>query len=463
VRTSSISATAPRDEPPRAMNRGAIERAFARALRELDPAARVTAALRRSRSWSRSGSAVHVIAIGKAAPAMAAGALDCLGDAVARCLVVAPDGTAVASLHAAAERAGVLERVETMRAGHPLPDTRSVRAGRACLSIAKAAANSRAARLVVLVSGGASALTCAPARKITLRTKRAITRTMLESGASIHDVNVVRKHLSQLKGGGLVRAAGPAPIYTLVVSDVIGGTASDVGSGPSVPDATTVRDARRLVSRFAPRFADVPLVPTLAGTRAVAARTRARLVASPEDLGRTMASTLRSRVVSGVSVRVLAPSQASVASLAEEYVALAIRAGVRSKGASQVFVRAAEPSVAVMRSSGRGGRCTHLAALVGRMLGERMLGERDASTRAIPPRIVFAALASDGVDGGSGTGGAIIDATFARRAAAVLGDGALARALLRFDTGALHRSLGTAIVSRPTGHNLADLHVLVVG
>ena len=396
---------------------------------------------------------------------MAAGALDFLGDAVARCVVVAPDGTDVASLHAAAERAGVGERVETMRAGHPLPDARSVRAGRACLAMARtaAAAHGRDACLLVLVSGGASALACAPAPKITLRTKRAITRTMLESGASIQDLNVVRKHLSQLKGGGLVRAAAPAPVYTLVLSDVIGGAASDVGSGPSLPDASTVRDARRLVARFAPRFADVVLVPTLARTRAVAARTRARLVASPEDLGRTMASTLRDSVASEVSVRVLAPSQASVESLAEEYVALAVRAGARSRGALRVFVRAAEPSIEVTRTQGRGGRCTHLAALVGRMLGERMLGETHPSTRARSPRVVFAALASDGVDGESGTGGAIIDATFARRAAAALGEGALTRALSRFDTGALHRSLGTAIVSRPTGHNLADLHVLVIG
>ena len=446
------------------MNRGVIERTFARALRELDPAARVTAALFRSRSWS--WSRVHVIAIGKAAPAMAAGALDSLGDAVARCLVVAPDGTDVASLHAAAERAGVRERVETMRAGHPLPDARSVRAGRACLGMAQAAAAGgfRDARLVVLVSGGASALACAPAPQITLKTKRAITRTMLDSGASIQDVNVVRKHLSQLKGGGLLRAAGFVPVYTLVVSDVIGGVASDVGSGPSVPDVSTVRDARRLVSRYAPRFAHVPLVPTLVRTPAVGARARARLVASPEDLARAIAALLRESSEAHVSVRVLRPSQASVESLAEGYVALALRAGARSKGskdARQVFVRAAEPSVEVTRTRGRGGRCTHLAALVGNVLGER--GERDASARATPPRVVFAALASDGVDGGSGAGGAIIDASFARRAAAELGDGALARALARFDTGALHRSLGTAIGSRPTGHNLADVHVLIVG
>jgi len=112
----------------------------------------------------------------------------------------------------------------------------------------------------------------------------------------------------------------------------------------------------------------------------------------------------------------------------------------------------------VGRGRGRGGRSTHLAALVGQRLGE----ERVAAARAQSERILFAALASDGVDGSSGTGGAIIDAGFAKHAAARLGDAALARALDRFDTGPLHRALGTAVPAHATGHNLADLHVLVV-
>jgi len=437
------------------MNRAAIERAFRRALRELDPATRVAEAVPRSVLRSALGSSRHspvpvrVLAIGKAAPAMAAGALARLGDAVERCLVVTTDGTDVTELHEAAERAGITARVAVMRAAHPLPDARSVLAGQACLATVDPKA-----LVLVLVSGGASALVCAPSAGITLRTKRAITRAMLDSGASIQEINVVRKHLSLLKGGGLARAAAPRGVLTVVASDVIGGTASDVGSGPSVPDDSTVSDARRLLKRFAPAFASVPLARTLAPTSAV--RGQARVVISPEELARAMAALLRdgsardrASAEVGTRVSLLAPSQATVGELAAEYLAL-----VERTRAPRIFVRAAEPALRVGRAAGRGGRSTHLAALVGALLSER----RSPSAN----RILFAALASDGADGPSGTGGAIIDGRFAERAGSRLGEGALRRSLERFDTGTLHRELGTAVAMRATGHNLADLHILVV-
>jgi glycerate 2-kinase len=186
----------------------------------------------------------------------------------------------------------------------------------------------------------------------------------------------------------------------------------------------------------------VPLVRTLAPRSG--ARVRARVVISPEDLARAMAALLREARVS-----VLPPSQAPVDALAAEYVALAGRTRT-----PRIFVRAAEPAVSVTTTGGRGGRSTHLAALVGKLLAERRVQGAK--------RILFAALASDGVDGRSGAGGAIIDGLFAERVAARLGDGALVRSLERFDTGALHRELGTAIATRATGHNLADVHVLLV-
>ncbi len=442
------------------MNRRQLERAFAKALRELDPAARVSAALARW-SPSPSSSPVRVVAIGKAAAAMATGAVASLGDAVERCLVVAPDGSDTSALEVAARRARVSDRVEVMRAAHPLPDARSVRAGDACLSLVTEA--DLRARIVVLVSGGASALACAPATGITLRTKRAITRAMLESGASIQDVNIVRKHLSRLKGGGLARAAAERSLLTLVASDVIGGTATDVGSGPSVPDGSTVAEARRLLERFVPAFANVPLArtsgPASSMTRSRAGASRdafpeANVILSPEELARSLAALLRdeARVV-----RVLPPSQAPVAVLAAEYLGLVAR--VLSTSRAHVFVRAAEPSVSVTTRGGRGGRSTHLAALVGHALGAR----KGDDGRHEPPRVCFAAIASDGVDGTSETGGAVIDDLFARRATSLLGDAALSRALARFDTGPLHRALGTAITAGATGHNLADVHVLLVG
>jgi glycerate 2-kinase len=413
------------------VSRAEIERVFARALRELDPASRVRAALSTTRL------PVRIVAIGKAAPAMAAGAIAKLGDVIEDCLVVAPDGTDTRALAEAAKRARIEARVRVMRAAHPLPDARSVRAGKACLAAVSA---DEPTRIVVLVSGGASSLACAPSAGVTLATKRALTRAMLESGASVQDINIVRKHLSRLKGGGLARAAGANAdgMITIVASDVIGGTAADVGSGPSVPDASTVRDARRLLRRFAPSFAKVPLVRTFAAS---SSRVRAaKVVVSPEELARAVARRLSER---GHDVRVLPPSQASAEELAAEYVALAARARPR------IFVRAAEPSIAVTARSGarsRGGRCTHLAALVGASL------ERD---------VMFAALASDGVDGNSATAGAVVDGRFAAQVSARLGPHALERAIEAFDTGTLHARTGTAVRSAPTGQNLADLHILV--
>lgn len=372
-----------------------ILRALERALASLDLERGTARALEGERL-----SSVRVIAVGKAAAAMSAGAHRALGGRIEDAVVVTPRD-----------------------AGHPLPDARSVRAARRCLDLASRRGD---ATVLVLVSGGASALVCAPAPGITLRTKRAITRTMLASGATIQEINVVRKHLSRIKGGGLARAAAPRPVLTLIASDVIAGEPTDVGSGPSVSDPSTIAEARALLRRHAPQWEHVPLVRTLA--RDPAHRLRARIVASPEALARALGREL--------GARVLAPSQADVEALAEDYVARAKRLAPGS-----AIVRAAEPSVVVPGRAGRGGRSSHLAALV---------------ARGLPRGVTFAAIATDGVDGASGTAGAIVDARLAGRAD-------LSHAIASFDTGPLHARAGTALPSVPSGHNLADVHVLVRG
>jgi glycerate 2-kinase len=413
------------------MKRAELARLLHAATGELDLAARVEDALGSASAPAR------VIAIGKAAPAMAAGAIRRWGGAVERCLVVAPDDTDLDALRRAASRARIDDRLVVLRAGHPLPDARSVRAGAACL---EAVASSEPRRVLVLVSGGASALVCAPSAGVTLTAKRAITRALLGSGASVQDLNVVRKHLSRIKGGGLARAADPNAVLTLIASDVIGGGCGDVGSGPAVPDASSVTAARRVLRRFAPAFAGVPLGRTFRPSDADARRVRAQLVASPESLAIVVAKLLRER---GLVVRVLPASQASAEELAAEYVARATRP------APCALVRIAEPSLVVPPRAGRGGRSTHVATLVGRGLS--------------PLRsVLFAAFASDGVDGSSATGGAIVDERFATQVESRVGPGALTRALARFDTGPLHRAAGTALPMGPTGHNLADVHVLLV-
>ncbi|MBN9165407.1 MAG: glycerate kinase, partial [Myxococcales bacterium] len=140
----------------------------------------------------------------------------------------------------------------------------------------------------------------------------------------------------------------------------------------------------------------------------------------------------------GLRARVLAPSQASVEALAHEYIELA-----RHLRPGRALVRAAEPSLELPERAGKGGRSTHLGALVGLEL---------------PRGAMFLAAATDGVDGASGTAGAVVGAAFLRK----VGAAAVRRALDHYDTGALHLAAGTALPSRPSGHNLADLHVLVM-
>ncbi len=405
----------------------ALEGALRRALAEMSPSDRVTAALSARPPRARSaGGKVSVIAIGKAAPEMAAGALRRWHEHVADVLVVTSDGTDAGAIIGD-------ERVEVLRASHPVPDRRSVEAGKRCLDLARARSRD-GGLLLVLVSGGASALVCAPAKGVRLADKQAVTRAMLASGASIQDINVIRKHLSRIKGGGLARAASPAPVITLVMSDVIRGAIDDVGSGPSVGDRSTIARARGLLRRYVPALAGLPLVTTGSASNVV----RARIIASPEDLARRFARMLREK---GLRVRVLEPSHDAVVDLAQAYIDLAkrLRPGT-------AIVRAAEPSLEVPRArarTGRGGRSTHLAALVG-------LG--------LPRGTSFLAAATDGVDGTSGTAGALVvgDTLRARVSEAVI-----VRALDRYDTGPLHRAAKTALERRPSGHNLADVHVLV--
>jgi hydroxypyruvate reductase len=291
-----------------------------------------------------------------------------------------------------------------------------VRAAERCLEVVVPRS-----QVLVLVSGGASSLVCAPAKGVTLEEKRDVARVMLASGATVQEINVVRKHLSRIKGGGLLRAAGSNAVTTLVLSDVIGGRASDVGSGPSVPDPSTVSDARALLEKYAPALSTLPLAKTLSSERG-----RATIVGSPEMLADAMVAALASR---GVEARALEASQATVDEIGREYQTLA-----RSLKRGRALVRAAEPSLVVPPNAGKGGRCTHLAALVARDLTNG---------------VTFAAMATDGVDGASGTAGAIVEERLE-----------IADAHARFDTGPFFEKTGAALPEAPTGHNLADLHVL---
>ncbi len=422
-RAPTPHAVLPPDLRAEGRHRAAITHATKRALARMDLARHVRDALPEAPSARMARARVHVIAIGKAAPEMARGALLRWSSFITEVLVVTAEETPVAAR--LSDR-----RVEVLIASHPLPDRRSVRAGARCLEIAARVAKDRDV-LLVLVSGGASALVCSPAKGVRLADKIAVTRAMLASGASIQEINVVRRHLSRIKGGRLAHAASPGEVITLAASDVIGGSLLDIGSGPSVSDTSALSSARDAIARHAPSFQRLPL----AKSRRVRNGAYERIVLSPESSARALAGELDA---AGFVARVLPASQAPVVELANDY----LRRARRMKP-GEAFVRAAEPSLHVTRK-GRGGRSTHLAAIVG---------------QGLPPRgVLFAAIATDGVDGMSGTGGAIVGGSFA---AAAGGHEAIARALARFESASLHERAKTTLAMHPSGHNLADLHVLL--
>ena len=158
-----------------------------------------------------------------------------------------------------------LRRIELNECGHPVPDQRGVEGAR---RIAEIAAGAGADDLVLcLISGGASALLPLPADPITLTEKQEVTKLLLACGANIHEINAVRKHISQIKGGQLARLAYPARVLSLMLSDVIGDDLDVIGSGPTAPDA----------SMFARRAGDFGKIRNpRAGARAVRERLRAR-------------------------------------------------------------------------------------------------------------------------------------------------------------------------------------------
>jgi len=363
-----------------------------------------------------------IIATGKAAPAMAKGAIEALG--AAQGLVVTTDGTFVPPLP---------ESMLVMRAAHPIPDARSVRAARAALQLAN---TSRDATMLVLISGGTSSLLCAPER-MSLAEKRTATDQLLRSGANIRECNTVRRHVSGIKGGRLA-AAFRGPVHCMIVSDVVGGDAHDVGSGPACVDPTTISDAQQIIRKH--------LTGSLAATLMAACTesvkpssptgksTSFSLLASPEDLARVFAQHLRA---SGWTMKTASFPTATAEELSA---ALVIEACALEPGHG--WVVACEPTLTVPPDAGRGGRAGWVAL--------------HALSR-LPDDVVLWAAASDGVDGTSGAGGACVSGSMR----SALNPATVESHLAARDDAPLHHAMGTSLSGGPTGTNVTDVYGVI--
>ncbi len=180
---------------------------------------------------------VFVVGTGKATASMARAVEERLGPAITGGLIIVKDG-----------HTEKLERVRQLEASHPVPDERGLAAGRDLLGLLEDCGERDL--VIALISGGGSALLPAPAEGITLEEKRAVTELLLRSGASIGEMNAVRKHLSRAKGGLLARAAFPATVLNFMVSDVVGDDVGIIASGPFSPDRSTFADARAVLERY---------------------------------------------------------------------------------------------------------------------------------------------------------------------------------------------------------------------
>lgn len=192
-------------------------------------------------SWILSeGEKVHLLAVGKAAVPMAQRSLEILGARLAAGFVIAP--------HEQAATRKLPRELRLLEAGHPIPDRSGLEAAEEVERFLRGMRPGN--KLIILLSGGASALLAAPAPDISLDELQAATQLLLRSGATIQDLNAIRKHMDRLKGGQLVRLARAVPIMTLILSDVIGDRLDIIASGPTVPDPSTYSECWGILERY---------------------------------------------------------------------------------------------------------------------------------------------------------------------------------------------------------------------
>ncbi len=448
------------DESHLAQMRGHARTMFADAVAAADPRAAVVRTLNtesnsfQSRNASNPDSSqlqellqrkVRVVAFGKAAITMTEGALECVPEDL---LIEAP--VAVTSYENVIQHG----KIQILGAGHPIPNADGLKAAR---KIAKTVRAAKADELILaLISGGASALLPMPPPSITLEDKRNATQLLLTSGADIHEINTVRKHLSELKGGGLARLAYPAALQALILSDVLDNDPGTIASGPTVGDLTTFSDAkgvflRRGIWEQIPNSIQAHLDRGCDGL--------IDETTLPEDeIFRDVSNTIvgsnlisldsicQSAKSAGYDVQIVSKALTGEArSVAEKFL---MRASAPIERPT-AFVAGGETTVTV-RGSGLGGRNQEMA----------LTFAIDADSRFNNLSWVFLSGGTDGIDGPTDAAGGLVDpGTIAR----IHNAGYDPRLLL--DNNDAYHALdhaGDLLVTGATGTNVADLQILLI-
>ena len=431
------------------LRRHALE-IFGAALRAADPKVSIRVKLQLSDNqllidhaqWDLSRARrILVLGAGKASANMAKAVEEVLGDRITDGLINTKYGHSTS-----------LRRIQLNECGHPVPDQAGVRGAREILDLAQAAGAYDI--VIVLVSGGASALLPLPAEGLTLADKQATTSLLLACGATIHEINAVRKHLSAIKGGRLAAAAAPAHVISLILSDVVGDDLDVIGSGITAPDRSTFADALAVLDKYGLR-ARVPgaVRHHLEAGRAETpkpddpafARTRNIIVGSNRIALEAGADKAVELGYAPLIVSSVIEGEAREVAIVETAIAKEVRTSGNPIAPPACLLFGGETTVN-LRGSGKGGRNQELALAA----AVRIAG-RDG--------IAVLSGGTDGTDGPTDAAGGVVDSATANsdatRAAAL-------EALANNNSYECLDAMGSLVRTGPTGTNVADVQVILV-
>ncbi|MGQ0455980.1 MAG: glycerate kinase type-2 family protein [Hyphomicrobium sp.] len=341
--------------------------------------------------------------------------------------------------------------LEILEAGHPVPDANSIDGAQQAIALAKSAGPNDL--VLCLLSGGASAIWAAPAKGVSFEAKQQLTKQLLKSGAPISEMNCVRKHLSQIKGGKLAAAAHPARLLTLAISDVPGDHPDEIGSGPTVADRSTLTDAKAVLEKWnvtpSPeilRALDDAANETLKAGDPKLASSDYKIVAAPRASIEAAAKIARA---AGYRVESLGDDlEGEARDVAAKHADMALAA--KARGEKLAIMSGGELTVTV-KGNGSGGPNQEYALGLAIALGAA-------------PGIVGLAGDTDGIDGGGGeasdpAGAYVFPDTLPRASAVNLN---AAHFLSNNDSTGFFRPLGDLILCGPTQTNVNDFRVVLV-
>jgi glycerate 2-kinase len=387
---------------------------------------------------------ILIAGFGKAAYPMARAIEQKLHERITRGVVITPYGSSTK-----------LRRIDIIEAGHPVPDMNSLRGARLIAGMMDGATESDI--VILLVSGGGSALCTLPAPGLSVDEVSRTTDLLLRSGASIDEINTIRKHLSQIKGGQLAKLAHPAEVAALIISDVIGDPPHAIASGPAAPDPSTFSDASRIISKY--KIAQI-IPPNISAH--LEAGCRGEIPETPKP-GEPFFEKTRNFII-GNNIMALQ----AIADRARQKGYRALILSSRISGDTRNVAKAFASVIMDFKRNNTtlplciisGGEMT--AAVKGTGTGGR---NQDFCLSMIPlikgiEDIQLLSAGTDGIDGNTDAAGAIVDGNTYEHAMALGID--IEKALANYDANTLLKATENLLMTGPTGTNVMDVQIILL-